>query len=182
MSQRTVILVTLILINGYCFSTYTQLHCYRWCMITNACGHHLVMPAPLAIILLCQHLWPPSCYASTCGHHFVMPAPLAIVLLCQHLWPPFCYASTCGHHLYMPAPVATILLCPYLWPPFCYASTFGHHLAVPEQRHFNTGCSKSCATKIISNCDYFHLHSGYRSWWQFYVICCFYQLLCCWCV
>jgi len=150
------------------------------------------MPAPVATILLCQHLWPPSCYARTCGHHLVMPAPVATILLCQHLWPPSCYASTCCHHLVMPAPVATILLCQHLWPPFCYARTYGHHfvmtvpvatiLLCPCQWHYNSGCSENCATKIISNCDYFHLHSGCRNWRQFYVSCCFYQLLHRWCV
>jgi len=60
------------LINGYCFSTYVQLHCYYWCMIVNACGHHLVMPAPVATNLLCPYLWPPFSYASTFGHHLAV--------------------------------------------------------------------------------------------------------------
>ena len=131
MSQHTVVLVNLTLINGYCFSTYLQLDWCCWRIIVNACDHHLVIPVPLATILLCPYLWLPSCYAGTCGHHFVVPVPVTTILLCQHLWPPFCYAHTCGYHLIMPVPLATILLCPYLWLPSYYASTFGHHLAVP---------------------------------------------------
>jgi len=166
MSQHTVGLVNLTLINGYCFSTYMQLHWYCWCIIVNACGHQLVMPVPLATILLCPYLWPPFCYASTFGHHFVMPVPVTTILLHQYLWPPFCYAHTCGYCLVMPVPLATILLC-------------------PGQRHYSSGYSKSRATKIISNCDYFHLHSGIlfaKVGDSVMLTLCFCHLLYYWCV